>query len=581
MTIQEKKIIPFILVLYTSLLAIGWSSLSIIGNQNRERAESYLRLQAEKIALHVNNEIESLDLVGTLFQEAKRLGVEIPQIPEFRTFTPSPDEGGVNDDRNADCRHGSICWQIVKKDQHFRLEAITPVNRLLPEKSESSPVMIARQIFPMPGLRSEGMITGDFLIFTSTGSLLGSFLGNELSPASTDVSHQSGNPYISDSDLKTLRFGSSPPMQSLDFNGRHLALFSPIRISGETRLILGILYPRDRMESTLKKFSYFTIAILSLVTLVLSVLYHGITVRLNQFIAELVQFTRRVSEGDFSLRLQETGSSEYATLALLLNKMTESLERMKKFERESFLFEKLSSLGQLSAGIAHEIKNPLMVLEYSVNHLNKKFADPEIKEDLEVIRRNARRIEVVVEKLANFSRPEGGEAKETIELGSLFEESFFFLKKAFEINMVKIDCELNSTPLRVIGRKNAINQAFSNILLNALEAMPEGGDLKVRFSEESREPNGHFALFSVTDSGCGIDPSIRVKLFDPFFTTKAKGTGLGLSITYQIMAELGGFIEVHSPPPKAGEEHRPMDTDKSECSGKSTGTLVILGFPLV
>lgn len=210
---------------------------------------------------------------------------------------------------------------------------------------------------------------------------------------------------------------------------------------------------------------------------------------------------------------------------------------------------KLSSIGQLAEGIAHEINNPAGIILARTDYLAAIAADKgilgTITEDIEVIRRQARRISSIVSDLLMFSRPSSLAIQQTnvIEAAS---RTLNLLQPAAEKKGICISASLPEQPLLVPADADRLEQVFINILQNAIDAMPRGGRIDVRTVEQD---DGTAICFK--DSGIGIPRENLKKIFDPFFTTKgSNGTGLGLSISYGIIRDHGGKISVESIPGK-------------------------------
>jgi two-component system NtrC family sensor kinase len=210
---------------------------------------------------------------------------------------------------------------------------------------------------------------------------------------------------------------------------------------------------------------------------------------------------------------------------------------------------KLASVGQLADGIAHEINNPAGIIltrsEYLASVIKEREALSSIHEDIEAIRRQARRIAEIVGSLLTFSRPSKLQVRR-LDLNTLLTECLALLSPKFYGQKVEMHCDLDKSLPQVSGDADRLEQVFINILNNAIEAMPQGGRLAVRTGVNA----GRNVYVQVSDTGLGITEEDLKKVFDPFFTTKqpGRGTGLGLSVSYGIIRDHGGRIEVSSVP---------------------------------
>ncbi len=214
-----------------------------------------------------------------------------------------------------------------------------------------------------------------------------------------------------------------------------------------------------------------------------------------------------------------------------------------ELERQLVQADKLSSIGLLAAGVAHEVNTPLAVISTYAQMLAKQISEDEQKSKLlDKIAKQTFRASEIVNSLLNFSRTSTTEFVE-LDLGKVIQETLNLVehqlrKSAIE---VKLDTETAMPPVK--GNAGKLQQVFLNLFLNARDAMEAGGTLAIHaWSEDG------FARIDVSDSGEGIQPENLARIYDPFFTTKAarKGTGLGLSVTYGIVREHGGTIEVES-----------------------------------
>jgi signal transduction histidine kinase len=210
--------------------------------------------------------------------------------------------------------------------------------------------------------------------------------------------------------------------------------------------------------------------------------------------------------------------------------------------------DRLVSLGELSACVAHEIRNPLTGIRTTVQFIGSKFKqDDPRRQDFEDIIKELDRIEQIITDLLLFARPPMGkpgiiDANEVVDgaLDSLtlqLESASIVAEKKFAPDLPKMTFD-----------PDLMYQVFLNILLNAVEAMPDGGKIRVRTSSRKTRSRKTMVDISFTDSGCGIDREHKEKIFTPFFTTRPKGTGLGLPISLQIVRAHGGTITAKNNP---------------------------------
>lgn len=226
--------------------------------------------------------------------------------------------------------------------------------------------------------------------------------------------------------------------------------------------------------------------------------------------------------------------------------------------------EKLASIGLLSAGVAHEINTPLTGISSYVQILQKKLTDSVHSQVLEKIEAQTERVARIVKNLLNFARNPSEASFHKVDLTEILKEIISLID--YKLKNMNIELELNVHSLKPIwAQGERIQQVFINIILNAMDAMPDGGVLKIELSQSDNQ-----AAVAIEDTGTGIKSQHLPHIFDPFFTTKGigKGTGLGLSISYAIIKEHEGRITVES---ESGKGSRfvifiPMDLDKRKLS---------------
>ena len=240
----------------------------------------------------------------------------------------------------------------------------------------------------------------------------------------------------------------------------------------------------------------------------------------------------------------------YQELKAFSQQMEEKIQKttadLKKTEAQLIRSEKLAALGQLAAGIAHEIRNPLTSINILIHSLTENLPSENThREDLKVIEEEILRINEIVDQFLRFAKPAPPLLDKT-DLIPIFEETLQLLRPQIEKGKIAVQKEFEPLPLITVDREQ-IKQVILNLLMNAIQAMPGGGQLSMsgRFSRD-----GYWVELTVQDSGVGIPPEDLDKLFDPFFSTKEGGIGLGLSIAHRIIDQHHGKIEVESNPGK-------------------------------
>ena len=210
--------------------------------------------------------------------------------------------------------------------------------------------------------------------------------------------------------------------------------------------------------------------------------------------------------------------------------------------------EKLASLGTMAAGIAHEMNNPLGIIttriEVMLMDAEDQHLPPQVVEDLQVLHRASQRVARIAASLRSFARHTPGD-RVPLDLNTVVDESLLLMQKPLAADNIQILSRLDRALPPILGDATTLHQVLMNLLTNAREAMPEGGQIRIETAAAERP--GWIRLL-VTDTGSGIPAEEISKIFDPFFTTKRTGTGLGLSVTYGIIQEHGGTVDVQSRP---------------------------------
>jgi signal transduction histidine kinase/putative methionine-R-sulfoxide reductase with GAF domain len=236
----------------------------------------------------------------------------------------------------------------------------------------------------------------------------------------------------------------------------------------------------------------------------------------------------------------------YQELKTFSQQMEEKIQKttadLRKTEAQLIRSEKLAALGQLAAGIAHEIRNPLTSINILIHSLTENLSSGDShKEDLKVIEEEINRINEIVDQFLRFAKPAPPLLEKT-EVVSIFKETLQLLRPQIEKQRIAVKKELQTLPPILMDREQ-MKQVILNLLLNAIQALPKGGNLalKGQIAEDDQ-----WIQLSIQDSGVGIPGEDIDKLFDPFFSTKEGGIGLGLSIAHRIIDQHHGKIEVES-----------------------------------
>ena len=294
----------------------------------------------------------------------------------------------------------------------------------------------------------------------------------------------------------------------------------------------------------------------------------------------VIKATEDITEGYFSPDLEPTGRNEIGTLSTSLSRMADKLredrnrieqyvqsleesnKQLKKAQDEVLRSEKLASVGKLAAGVAHEIGNPIGIILGYIDILRNNMNQQEENYDiLKRVENEIMRIDKIIRELLCFSRPRKV-SLHPIHVNSLIEEATSLISHQKSFHSIELELGLQEGLPLIMGDEQQFQQVIINLLINAMNAMPEGGRLIINSERYSDvEDPSHTSLnqsgvkISIKDTGIGIPGENINEIFDPFFTTKdpGKGTGLGLSVSLRIIESFGGKISVESSPGEGTE----------------------------
>jgi two-component system NtrC family sensor kinase len=296
--------------------------------------------------------------------------------------------------------------------------------------------------------------------------------------------------------------------------------------------------------------------------------------RLARPIRKLENLVRQVAAGEREVQIEVETRDEIGDLAGQFNKMTRALIRQEeeirelnrgleqkvrertaelveknllllKTREELVRAEKLAAVGELAAGVAHEINNPMAIIRGNAELLQMAIPpDDPSHEEVEIITRQVGRVERIVSSLLKFAR-QGAKQDGSVDIGLLLDEVLGQLGHQVPLTGIAIRKDYCRELSLLPGDSDQLRQVFTNLLLNAVQAMAGGGTLTVATLTDI---TAGACSVAISDTGHGVAPENLTQLFNPFFTTKAGGTGLGLSVSYGIVKEHGGRIEVASQP---------------------------------
>ncbi|MGA1824800.1 MAG: ATP-binding protein [bacterium] len=250
-------------------------------------------------------------------------------------------------------------------------------------------------------------------------------------------------------------------------------------------------------------------------------------------IIQILEPLRRLAEDIDQSKHTEKGGDE---VVILKHRVNDLIKDMEKF----------AVVGKLAAGAAHSIRNPLTSVKMRLFSMKKSLLlSPEQKADFDVISREIRHINNVIQNFLEFSRPPSLKKKK-ISLSDAVDAAIQLLKNRLEAYNVQITVKRHKRLPELLADSDQIREVFVNLIMNACEAMKKGGSITIEEEEKYEAHVGRILIIRFIDDGPGIPPSIQEKIFQPFFTCKEEGTGLGLTIAERIINEHGGWLDIES-----------------------------------
>ena len=361
------------------------------------------------------------------------------------------------------------------------------------------------------------------------------------------------------------------PFGNYDYGppGPRYALMLPVRdAAGIVVFAVELQRDADEIDAATRAVALRMLLTLGLLVLGLAVAAWLTTrVTIGRPVERLLEGIDAVAKGDLSRVILQERDDEIGALAGRFNTMTASLRDAREetrrgvetrlgLEEKLRQSEKLATIGQLAASVAHEVGTPLNVIGGRARTMERKAHDAaEVLKNAEIIAEQSERITKIIQQLLDYTRRRGPERGE-VDLARVVKGTLDFLEHQIERRNVKARFEAEDGVV-IPGDGDQLQQVCLNLLLNAIQAMPEGGDLDVRVGRVARRKEGldrappqGYAVLEVRDTGVGIPAADRERIFEPFYSTKAngEGTGLGLAVSQGIVKDHDGWIEIEGPP---------------------------------
>ncbi len=320
----------------------------------------------------------------------------------------------------------------------------------------------------------------------------------------------------------------------------------------------------DTVEATASMQSQLTLGIFAL-AIALTIL---LVWRFTRPVRTLSEAAERVTQGELDFTVNIPRRDEMGQLAQTFNAMIGGLKAKSELEERLNNAERAAVIGRLTSAIAHEIRNPLNFINLSIDHVRSKYppADPVDAERfarlLTSIKEETARLNRLVTDVLNFGRPAHLNVR-TTDLREVMESVLAIVRTQADEQGVVLTTDIPPAPAEIEGDAEKLKSCFSNIVINAIQAMPNGGHLDVEIRDE---PGG--LVVSIHDTGVGIPEGALDRVFEPYYSTKDTGTGLGLAVTKKIVEEHGGRIRVRSEPGAGTTFEVNLPRERASSSGR-------------
>ncbi|MDP4126330.1 MAG: ATP-binding protein [Bacillota bacterium] len=327
------------------------------------------------------------------------------------------------------------------------------------------------------------------------------------------------------------------------WNDQIVEYISPVVLKGK---VVAVIWVGERLnpffsESTYfrKLLRYFILGVLALVMIGTLLIFRNLTTGVDR----LKQGLHSMEKDIHHLLPEMTG--ELGQIAQAVNRMAVSLSEKERLEDQLRQSEHLIALGRLATGVAHELRNPIGIIKTLVELMKQEYSQVSgIEEFTKAIDEQVDRQDREIKELLDFGRPTKVSIKEC-SVNDLIKGVLSFLAAMLRKHNVKVALQLDNNISKISADTEKLKKVFVNMIVNAAEAMPDGGKLEIATKETN-----DMVIITFSDTGEGIQAEEKSRIFDPFYTTKKTGTGLGLSISYQSIKLHGGAIDVASEPDK-------------------------------
>jgi signal transduction histidine kinase len=358
---------------------------------------------------------------------------------------------------------------------------------------------------------------------------------------------------IPDDDLSQNIIKSDKILINIDYTSEVLDISKPVILGHQKFGVIRLGFNLNPVLSEMRSVTIKSLVISTAIFLVGAIIMFGIAIRMVKPIEQLTLAAKRIEDGDLQHRVSIHRDDEIGSLAAAFNQMAERLGKRETELKESQTVlrraDRLSSLGLLTAGLAHEIRNPLVAIRTFTQLLPERYEDPEFRDGFQGLAlKEVDRICGLINDLLSFARPSKPNVSPQ-NINDVVDNIARILEtQAKEKNVEVIRRFSSDLPMVWIDREQ-MKQVFMNLILNAIQAMKDGGSIVISTGVSAKSDGElvrEYVQVEVRDTGIGIPPENLERIFDPFFTSKDEGSGLGLAVSHQIVQEHSGFVTVKS-----------------------------------
>ena len=442
---------------------------------------------------------------------------------------------------------GALTFLTIRSQQQLLLEEMGDRARVgiaLMELSVAAP-LYRMDVYTLGAIVREAKALPDVeyaYIFDDMGRIVGDY-------------HSDNRQYLAtlSDELSQKIIKSTKVLIDIDYKKEILDISKPVILGHQKLGGMRLGFNLNPMLSDMRSLTIRSLVLSAAIFLLGAGIIFGIATRMGKPIEQLTLAAKRIEEGDLQYRVSIHRDDEIGSLATAFDQMAERLLQREKELKDSQAIlrrtDRLSSLGLLTAGLAHEIRNPLVAIRTFTQLLPERYEDAEFREGFQGLAlKEVDRICGLINDLLSFARPsKPNVAPENIN--DVVDNIARILETQAKERGMAISREFSDSLPKVWIDREQMKQVFMNLILNAIQAMRDGGSiiLSTRLSAKNEtELTREYVQVEVRDNGVGIPPEDLEQIFDPFFTSKDEGSGLGLAVSHQIVQEHGGFVTVNS-----------------------------------